>query len=173
VRWWWRYRHRAEEVNSPKSLWYLYILRRDWDVCSHFSELLWFSTFGTSGFRIATCFLQSNALNCVTIWLLVMVPFRSFYCCANMPSFHSNCLMLLCLAFFVGRIRVLVHSERNQLSKSVIASLFKQRLGSLQVKLETLVMYLWMPFIFSSIVFLQRAAVAWETFTYRFLLALI
>lgn len=90
VRWWWRYRHRAEEVNSPKSLWYLYILRRDWDVCSHFSELLWFSTFGTSGFRIATCFLQSNALNFVTIWLLVMVPFRSFYCCANMPSFHSN-----------------------------------------------------------------------------------
>lgn len=81
--------------------------------------------------------------------------------------------MLLCLAFFVARIRVLVHSERNQLSKSVIASLFKQRLGSLQVKLETLVMYLWMPFIFSSIVFLQRAAVAWETFTYRFLLALI
>lgn len=87
--------------------------------------------------------------------------------------FTVTCLMLLCLAFFVARIRVLVHSERNQLSKSVIASLFKQRLGSLQVKLETLVMYLWMPFIFSSIVFLQRAAVAWETFTYRFLLALI
>lgn len=143
---------------------------KDWDVCSHFSELLWLGTFGTSGFRIATCFLQSNALSCVTIWLLVRVPFRSFYCSANMPCFTATCLMLLCLAFFVGRIRVLVHSERNQLSKSVIASLFKQRLGSLEVKLKMLVMHLWMPFIFSSIVLLQRTSVVWETVTCRFCL---
>lgn len=42
--------------------------------------------------------------------------------------------MLISVVLIVGRIRVLVYSERNQLSKSIIALLFKQCLGPLKLK---------------------------------------
>lgn len=56
--------------------------------------------------------------------------------------------MLLSVAFIVGRIRLLVYSERNQLSKSVIALLFKQCLGSLKLKKKEKIVYVPMDTIY-------------------------
>lgn len=89
---------------------------------------------GTSEFRTVTCLLQSSTLNSVTVWLLIIVPILSFLLLHKYTLVSQLCLMLISVAFIVGRIRALVYSERNQLSQSVIALLFKQCLGPLQLK---------------------------------------
>lgn len=130
---------------------------------------------GTSEFRIVTCLLQSSTLNGVTICLLIIVPIFFFFIAVQIHfGFTVTCLMLLSVAFIVRRIRVLVYSERNQLSKSIIALLFKQCLGSLkQKKKKKLFMYLWIPFILHSIVFFIKWQQSRRKHLLTFLLTLI
>lgn len=104
-------------------------------VCSHFSVLLWFITLALQSSEQSLVSCKAAPLTLLLFGCSLLSQFFLFYCCTNTLWFHSNlCLMLISVAFIVGRIRALVYSERNQLSQSVIALLFKQCLGPLQLK---------------------------------------
>lgn len=102
-------------------------------VCSHFSGLLWFITLALQS-------SEQSLVSCKAAPLTVLLfahycPNSFFFIAPQIHWFHSNlCLMLISVEFIVGRIRVLVYSERNQLSQSIIALLFKQCLGPLKLK---------------------------------------
>lgn len=74
-------------------------------VCSHFSWLLWFITLALQSSEQS---LVSRKAAPLTVLLFAHYCPNSFffYCCTNTLWFHSNlCLMLISVAFIVGRIR--------------------------------------------------------------------
>lgn len=109
--------------------------RKNLYVCSHFSGLLWFITLALQSSEQSLVSCKAAPLTVLLFGCSLLSQFFLFYCCTNTLWFHGNlCLMLISVVLIVGRIRVLVYSERNQLSKSIIALLFKQCLGPLKLK---------------------------------------